>query len=305
MLLLASALMAVQATAMDYTVPLSRVVFLPLSLYGLAAAAFVGVFVGTDFSDGVIRNKLIAAKTRSGIVLSHILTSCIACTCVYAVTTLFSLGVGSFFFENDVTAGAFIRFFLLGIGMSAATGCLFSVAALVCGDKTSAVIWCLGIACFMLFLCLHTNGLLVQTEYKDGALNPHYVGGFRRALYGVLHDLNPYGQAAQLSLITLLDIEGKSLPQLRRNMAMEEMRRAIGTCCRSEDVCTQFSASQYLLLLPSAGYENGGSVLRRVVNEYQKTLIGKTTCTKFSTMSAFVPERQWTPSRSAACLWNK
>ena len=51
----------------------------------------------------------------------------------------------------------------------------------------------------MLFLCLHTNGLLVQTEYKDGALNPHYVGGFRRALYGVLHDLNPYGQAAQLS----------------------------------------------------------------------------------------------------------
>ena len=149
-----------------------------------------------SLSDGVIRNKLIAAKTRSGIVLSHILTSCIACTCVYAVTTFFSLGVGSVFFENDVTAGAFIRFFLLGIGMSAATGCLFSVAALVCGDKTSAVIWCLGIACFMLFLCLHTNGLLVQTEYKDGALNPHYVGGFRRALYGVLHDLNPYGQAA-------------------------------------------------------------------------------------------------------------
>lgn len=127
-----------------------------------------------------------------------------------------------------------------------------------------------------------------------------------RDIYGFLVQLIlRSGQAAQLSLITLLDIEGKSLPQLRRNMAMEEMRRAIGTCCRSEDVCTQFSASQYLLLLPSAGYENGGSVLRRVVNEYQKTLIGKTTCTKFSTMSAFVPERQWTPSRSAACLWNK
>lgn len=97
MLLLASALMAVQATAMDYTVPLSRVVFLPLSLYSLAAAAFVGVFVGTDFSDGVIRNKLIAAKTRSGIVLSHILTSCIACTCVYAVTTFFHWALAASF----------------------------------------------------------------------------------------------------------------------------------------------------------------------------------------------------------------
>lgn len=199
MLLLASGLMAVQATAMDYTVPLSRVVFLPLSLYGLGAAAFVSVFVGTDFSGGFIRNKLIAAKTRGGIVLSQLLTSCAACICIYAVTTFYSLGVGSFFFENDVTAGAFISFFLLGIGMSAAIGCLFSVTALVCADKTNGVIWCMGIAFVMLFLCLHTNGLLVQTEYRDGALNPHYAGGFRRALYGVLHDLNPYGQAAQLS----------------------------------------------------------------------------------------------------------
>ena len=51
----------------------------------------------------------------------------------------------------------------------------------------------------MLFLCLHTNEVLVQAEYRDGVLNPRYVGGARRALCGVLHDLNPCGQAAQLS----------------------------------------------------------------------------------------------------------
>lgn len=40
---------------------------------------------------------------------------------------------------------------------------------------------------------------MVQTEYKDGVLNPHYVGGLKKELYGILHDLNPCGQAAQLS----------------------------------------------------------------------------------------------------------
>ena len=79
----------------------------------------------------------------------------------------------------------------------------------------------MGLAFGMLFLCLHTNEVLVQTEYKDGVLNPHYVGGVRREICSLLHDINPCGQAAQLSawevwhpiralLISLLVIAGSS-----------------------------------------------------------------------------------------------
>ena len=57
MMALSAAFMVMQATAMDYSVPLSRVIFLPMSMYGVAAAALVSVFVGTDFSDGFIRMK--------------------------------------------------------------------------------------------------------------------------------------------------------------------------------------------------------------------------------------------------------
>ena len=49
MLCLSSIFIMMQYTAMDYTVPLSRVIFLPLSLYGMAAAAFVSVFVYSIF----------------------------------------------------------------------------------------------------------------------------------------------------------------------------------------------------------------------------------------------------------------
>lgn len=199
MILLAVFFMTIQYTAMDYEVPLSRVIFLPLSLYGVAVAALVSVFTGTDFSDGFIRNKLLLCKSRSHVLFSHIIVNCVACIIIYLIVSAFAAGAGLFFFENDVKTETFLYYLFLGIGMSAAYGCVFSVVTLLCGNKTSAVIWCMGMAMVMLFLSLHTNQLLVQTEFKNGLPNPHYVDGFRRALYGVLHDLNPCGQAAQLS----------------------------------------------------------------------------------------------------------
>ena len=42
MLVLASAFMAIQATSMDYTVPLSRVIFLPMSMYGVFGQCICG-----------------------------------------------------------------------------------------------------------------------------------------------------------------------------------------------------------------------------------------------------------------------
>lgn len=199
MLGLSAAFMAIQATAMDYTVPLSRVIFLPMSMYGAAMAAFVSLFVGTDFSDGFIRNKLLVARNRNILVVSQILASCIACLIVYTVVTVFTAGVGRFFFENNVDMSTLLRLYGIGIGMCLATGCLFCVITLLCGNKTRAIVWCMALAFGMLFLAMHTNGKLVQPEYKDGVLNAKYVGGVRRVVYGILHDLNPCGQAAQLS----------------------------------------------------------------------------------------------------------
>lgn len=199
MLALAAGLMAMQGTAMDYAVPLSRVIFLPLSVYGVVMAAFVSAFVGTDFSDGFIRNKLLATARRDSLVISQIIVSGAACAIVYALVTAFSAGVGQFFFENNVDGKDFALYCLLGMGMSLTMGCLFCVVTLLCGNKTRAIVVCMGLAFGMLFLCLHTNGILVQAETKNGALNPNYVGGLRRVVCSVLHDLNPYGQAAQLS----------------------------------------------------------------------------------------------------------
>lgn len=199
MLLICAGLMFMQATAMEYTVSLNRVIFLPLSLYGVGTAAFVSFFVGEEFDGGAIRNKLLAARRRGDCLLSLIAVSCVGCILIYVVMTAFTAGLGVFFFENNVEISVFLCYFLLGAGMSAVLGCLFAVITLLCGNQTKGILWCMALAFGMLFLCLHTNSVLVQPEFKDGLLNPHYVGGLRRAICALLHDLNPCGQAAQLS----------------------------------------------------------------------------------------------------------
>lgn len=205
MLLTAAGFIFMQYTAMDYEVPLSRVIFLPMSFFGVAVAALVSLYVGQDFSDGCIRNKIIAGRSRKHIYFSCIVVSCIACAAVFLITTLFTVVVGRHLFSQDVGAPEITQYLVLGLFMSMADGCIFSAVTLLNGNKTTAVMSNMFLAFFMLFLCMHTNQILVQPEFKDGILNPHYASGIKRQIYGILHDLNPFGQAAQLSSMNCLN----------------------------------------------------------------------------------------------------
>lgn len=199
MLAMSVAFIIMQKTAMDYTVPLSRVIFLPMSFFGMAVAALVSLFVGEDFSDGFIRNKLIAGRLRRSVFASHLVVSSVACILIYLAVVFFTSAVGSFFFEINLTIDVFFAYLLLGVGMCIAYGCIYCTITMLCDNKTTAAVVCMGLAFFLLCVSLHTNQVMVQPQYKDGVLNPAYVDGFAKAVYGVLHDLNPTGQAAQLS----------------------------------------------------------------------------------------------------------
>ena len=205
MLAMAVGLSVMQYTAMDYTVPLSRVIFLPMSFYGVTAAALVSLFVGEDFSDGFIRNKLIAGRTRIRIYLSNLMISGAACVVIYLLTVLFTTATGWPFFEHDVTADWFVRYLAMGIGMCLAYGSIYCTVTMLCGSRTTATVLCMGLSFLMLFASLHTNQIMVQPAYKDGLPNPHYVDGVTKKIYAVLHDLNPTGQAAQLSTMEIFN----------------------------------------------------------------------------------------------------
>lgn len=205
MITIAIFFIVMQYSAMDYTVAFSRVIFLPMTFYGIVTPALISVFVGDDFSDGVIRNKIVAGRKRSSIYMSNLLCVWSACVLLYTVTVAVTVGIGINFFENDVVLADFLTCFVLGLFTGVAFGSIFCMLSMLIGEKATSVMVCMGLAFGMLFLCLHTNQIIVQEQYKNGVQNLHYVSGMRRIVYEILHDFNPYGQAAQLSSMEYLN----------------------------------------------------------------------------------------------------
>lgn len=107
--------------------------------------------------------------------------------------------------------------------------------------------------------------------------------------YGVFQDIYRLearsairnGRVVQLAMISLLDGGGR-LESRRCSAAMDELRNVIQSGLRAGDTFTRFSPAQYLLLLPTASYENGIKVLQRILASFQRTLGGKLAEAKFS-----------------------
>lgn len=100
------------------------------------------------------------------------------------------------------------------------------------------------------------------------------------------------GQIVQLGVITLFSKTGGALAPSQRAAAMEELKEAIQMRLRSGDIFTQFSPTQFLVLLPTASHENGSMAVDRVLSAYGQTLAGKTTTPQFSLLPALSLETE-------------
>lgn len=68
---------------------LDDVLFSYVPLTGLCSAIFCSMFVGTEYSDGTLRNKLIVGHSRKSIYCSNLLL-CIGASLIMAFSWLFS-----------------------------------------------------------------------------------------------------------------------------------------------------------------------------------------------------------------------
>lgn len=78
------------------------------------------------------------------------------------------------------------------------------------------------------------------------------------------------GDSIYLCLLTLTDLNGQLLKPSILTKAMDEMNETIRSSLRRGDVFTRYSISQYMILLPTATYENGEIVLRRITQTFRK-----------------------------------
>lgn len=110
---------------------------------------------------------------------------------------------------------------------------------------------------------------LAETEKADGAFYCEYE--FFKDIYKLnSRSCARNGQVIQLALLTLLDHNGEPLGKKALNLNMERAKACIGSSLRRGDIYSRYSISQYLLMLPSASYENGENVVNRIVRAYRR-----------------------------------
>ena len=176
-----------------------------MSIFGLALAVMISFLVGEDFDGGFIRNKIVAGVNRKNIYFSGLISTLVASLVVYLITCLFTFLIGSLLFESNVSIQYFIFSLVLGLFMVCSYCSIYYFIAMATGNKIKALVISFILAFLLLFIGMWDNQIMVQTYLKNGVLNPNYVGGITRVIHSLSFDINPAGQAAQLSAMKFLN----------------------------------------------------------------------------------------------------
>jgi len=99
------------------------------------------------------------------------------------------------------------------------------------------------------------------------------------------------GDSIYLCLLTISDIGGGLPKSSIMAKAMLELGHAITSSLRRGDTYTRYSVSQYMMLLPTASYENGEIVLKRICANFRKRYSRKNLTVSYA-LQAILPNTE-------------
>lgn len=116
----------------------------PFSVISFFCPIFTSIFIGTEYSDGTMRNRLIVGHTRKNIYLANFITVCLAniiITIISSIVILF-LGIGllGWHMTNPML---FLLHYFSGMMMLIAFAGIFTLLAMLIQNKTTATVTCI------------------------------------------------------------------------------------------------------------------------------------------------------------------
>lgn len=199
--------------------PLDNYFFGFALMIGLVSAAFCSLFLGTEYSDGTIRNKIAVGHSRSAIYLSNLIVCATAAllTNLAYIAAVSAVGIPLFGFLT-MGARAAVTMLWASFFTTLAFTALFTLLSMLIQNKAIvAVVSIIGVV-GMLVATITIENRLRAPEFYDGIViseevqitdpnnpqlqsvpNPNYLQPKERAAYQFLHDLMPTGQAMQIS----------------------------------------------------------------------------------------------------------
>lgn len=197
--------------------PLDSLIFTFLFIIGILMSVLISLFIGTDYSDGTIRNKIITGQSRNSIYAANFIT----CTliglllCLWGVAVNLAIGV-PLFGMPQMPANTFGLLFLNSLLAVIAHASIFNLISMLCSNKAHSVMICILTAFIMLFIAISLYSALSQPEMYEAVsitdgesglemmTNPNYISGIKREIYQFFIDFLPTGQCSQIGNLEVL-----------------------------------------------------------------------------------------------------
>lgn len=188
--------------------------FLYAYLVPILLSVLTALFIGSEYSDGTMRNKCIVGHRRSSMYLANLLV-CMAAGALLSAAYLLpylclALGLLGSFAASVQTVLLFIA---LTLALSFAFVSCFTLIAMLTQSKAHTAAACILLVFALLLAGVYITSALSEPEYysaysytENGVTveapeerNPNYLTGTKRQVYEFLQDFTPGGQALQLS----------------------------------------------------------------------------------------------------------
>jgi len=122
--------------------------------------------------------------------------------------------------------------------------------------------------------CLETDLEVIQKELRETARRPGAFMceyGFFREVYRLeVRRARRSGTSIHIGLITISLPDG-GLPSPKvLSTTMSQLSEVLTSCLRRGDVISKYSAAQFVVLLPSANYEDSSMVMDRIVSAFYR-----------------------------------
>ena len=198
--------------ASGYVMSLDEYYFNQAPLIGAFLALLISMFLGTEFSEGTIRNKLCIGHKRNEIFLSNFISCALATIALTAVWLLTSALLFGLIGPLEMEVSKFIGCIFVTVGFAVSFAALYTVIGSLSSNKAMTIIYTfaafiiLAMAASALYdrLCepeMNQGMTLVGTQLveMEPTPNPLYLSGMIRTVCEAALELLPTGQALLLS----------------------------------------------------------------------------------------------------------
>lgn len=177
-------------------------------------SVFTAMFIGSDYSGGTMRNKLIAGHRRGSIYIANLITCCFS-GMIFCIAFAIPQGVLGYILGGrfQYSSAKLVVYGCLSLALTAAFTAIFILIAMLCQNKSHTVAGCILLSFMLIFLGVYITSALNEPEYYSGysysengvtveepeMKNPNYISGVKRQVYEFMQDFTPGGQVLQVS----------------------------------------------------------------------------------------------------------